>query len=201
LQLLATRAIDSAVPSAPPDKLCFLLLKAVFNGAIAVDQLLIKQLPSNSSLAYTLPADESAALLMAHRGRADYLRIALKYVARAHTNFLQVRVGLDVDALDDYRQIMRDLPSAEFYLTPHAPVGPYVLRQQLAGLSTEDFLVFTIPTMSLPATVWRLRAEIARTGCDFVGSHMTRARSISTKRPYLFCVTRRQASLPTEEAV
>jgi len=81
-------------------------------------------------------------------------------------------VGLDVDALDDYRQIMRDLPSAEFYLTPHAPVGPYVLRQQLAGLSTEDFLVFhDSDDVSTSDRFWRLRAEIARTGCDFVGSH------------------------------
>jgi hypothetical protein len=84
-----------------------------------------------------------------------------------------------MDVLDEHTEIMREFRDVEFYQVLGAPVGPYVIRQNLASRSNEDLLVFhDSDDISCYDRFSCLRAEMARTGCDLVGSHECRVDEI-----------------------
>jgi hypothetical protein len=63
----------------------------------------------------------------------------------------------------------------EFWACTPNPAGPYVLRQWLAGWAGEDILAFhDSDDLSCQDRFGRLHAEMARWGCDMVGSHELR---------------------------
>jgi hypothetical protein len=170
-------------PSAEPDKRCFLLLKAILNGEILVDRLLIRQMPNESAKPPEFAPLGPAALLMAHRGKASHLQVALEFLARASNDRIQIRVGLDMDAVgnacDDHWETLQRFRNVEFYRASRPPVGPYVIRQKLAALSSEDLLIFhDSDDISCYDRFRRLRAEMTRTSCDLVGSHECRVDEI-----------------------
>jgi hypothetical protein len=116
-----------------------------------------------------------AALLMAHRGKAEHLQTALSFLARSRDHRIKIRVGLDVDTLDNLHDTIQLFHDVEFYQALRPPVGPYVIRQELAERSTERFLVFhDSDDISCHDRFCHLRAELERTGCDLVGSHECR---------------------------
>ena len=123
----------------PPDDcgvLCFRLLHAILNGRAEVKSLLVRQLPS-SHFPNSAPAlHQSAAVIMAHGGPKHFLRAALNSIEGAgHTSPLTIRVGLDLEDLSDYGDVIQNFPDVEFYRVDGAPVGPYVIRQNLIDRS------------------------------------------------------------------
>ena len=114
---------------------------------------------------------------MAHRGPAEFLVAALGGLATCDMAPEVVRVGLDVDheELETYRAIAKSFPNVEFYAGSHAPVGPYVIRQALASITAEQFLVFhdsdDFPTRD--RFHW-LHAQTTKGGGGLVGSHELR---------------------------
>ena len=164
-----------------PDKLCFWALRSVMHGADA--GVIARECPNRpDDLPGWTPGAEalrpgSTALVIAHRGPEEFLRAALGSLAASDARPEVVRVGLDVDVddLDTYREIVESFPDVEFYVGSYAPVGPYVIRQALASIATERFLVFhDSDDVSTRDRFHWLHAETARRGAGLVGSNELR---------------------------
>jgi hypothetical protein len=151
--------------------LCFAVLRAIARGDIEVDRLLVRQIPCRGR---ELQGRETAAkaLVLPHRGDAGYLRAALKYAGKSAGNSLTVRVGLDVEDGAEYAAFPEEFPDVEFFQFSPAPVGPYVIRQELAERSPEPFLTLQdSDDLSCYDRFTTLGDTLAETGCDIVGSH------------------------------
>lgn len=168
------REID---PECPPDQLCYALLEAILNGILRVDRILVRQLPYSPASPPSLP--DAASLIMAHRGRYRHLDTSLNYLTRAACNDLRVRVGLDCEPPEAYEDLARRYPQVEFYNLQPAPLGPYVIRQELASRSTEPLMAFhDSDDVSCFDRFSTLCGEMRRTGCDLIGSHELRVDEI-----------------------
>ena len=171
-QILAER------PNMDPRDLCFELLHRILNGSIHVGRLLVRQIPLEPAGRDAFTSKLPVALIMAHRGDPGYLDTALHYLSRTQGN-RRVRVGLDVESPEDYRSLMQHYPDMEFFHAAPAPVGPYVIRQELAGRSSEPLLALQdSDDLSCYDRFTALSAEIAATGCDMIGSHELRVDEI-----------------------
>ena len=164
-------------PGCSPTRLCFLLLKEIMGGELEVDRLFVSQLPLRDWIAAREPAPArgSTTLMMAHRGRIDHLDAALRFIALALEPPPSVRVGLDGGAIDEYVPLMERYPDCRFFHFSPAPLGPYVIRHELAQRSSEDVLAFHD---SDDVSTWdrfaRLSGVLQIHACDMVGSHELR---------------------------
>ena len=155
---------------------CFRLLHAILNGRLQVKRLLVRQLPS-SHFPNSAPAlDQSAAVIMAHRGPKHFLKAALKSIVGAdHASPLTIRVGLDLEDVSDYGDVIENFPHVEFYQVDGAPVGPYVIRQNLIDRSTESLIVFhDSDDISCADRIAIQAAEVGSGQVEVVGSHELR---------------------------
>ena len=169
-ELLKTVRADSS------ENLCFSLLGAILNGKVAVQNLLVRQLPLDESCASPVALPQNTALIMAHRGPKQFLTSALRFVTAAACHpQIKVRVGLDLEDASEYRDLAEIFPAVEFYGVDGAPVGPYVIRQSLIDLSREHFIVFhDSDDISCHDRIARQAAEIAERRVEVVGSHELR---------------------------
>jgi hypothetical protein len=159
-------------PGAPEDRLCYLLLQAILSGELSVGRLLVRQLPYPDRENAAAGGESASALLMAHRGNPDHLRIALSYLPPANGNGLKIRVGLDLEDVEEYHSLAARYHRVEFFQGLPAPAGPYVIRQELAERSEEPLLVFhDSDDVSCSDRLSGLRAEMVRTSCALVGCH------------------------------
>jgi hypothetical protein len=150
--------------------LCFAVLRAIADGAPEVDRLLVRQIPL---LEGRVHGRETAAkaLVLPHRGDPALLRSALKYSRKSAGNSLTVRVGLDDGDCAAYAAFPEEHPGVEFFGFNPAPVGPYVIRQELAERSPEPLLTLQdSDDLSCYDRFAALGATLAETGCDMVGS-------------------------------
>lgn len=118
--------------------LCFAVLRAIAEGDIEVDRLVVRQIPLHHPRVYGVTAPK--AVILPHRGSETYLRAALKYLGKTAGNSFTLRAGLDVEDVAPYAAWSGEYPGAEFFHFDPAPVGPYVIRQELAERSPEPFL-------------------------------------------------------------
>jgi hypothetical protein len=164
------------VPEEPGERLCFSLLDAVLNGRVAVQKLLVRQLPFQDSWESSVALTQNAALIMAHRGPKQYVTAALRFAASAAGDLpVRIRVGLDVEDVTPFRDLVEIFPAVEFYAVEGAPVGPYVIRQDLIDRSNEHLIVFhDSDDVSCHDRIARQAAEIADKGVEVVGSHELR---------------------------
>jgi hypothetical protein len=151
--------------------LCFAVLRAIARGDIEVDRLLVRQIPLPRRRVYGLETT-AKALVLPHRGEAAHLRAALKYAGKSAGTPLTVRVGLDVEEGGEYAAFPEEYPDVEFFRFSPAPVGPYVIRQELAERSPEPLLTLQdSDDLSCYDRFTTLGDTLAETGCDIVGSH------------------------------
>lgn len=158
--------------------LCYALLDGIMNQRIAVDRLAVRQLPH---AAVPAPGARSpkASLIMAHRGRRQYLRTALRYISHANGLDVRPRIGLDEDDPTAYTSIAETFPGAQFFRVVPAGAGPYVVRQELARRSREPLMVFhDSDDISCYDRFIAQEAELRRTGCVLVGCHELRVDEI-----------------------
>lgn len=151
--------------------LCFAVLRAIANGDIEVDCLLVRQIPL---LRRYVNGRQTAAkaLLIPHRGKAAHLRAALAFAEKSAENSVKIRVGLDVEECAEYASFPKEYPDVEFVKFSPAPVGPYVIRQELAESSAEPLLTLQdSDDLSCYDRFAMLSDALAETGCDIVGSH------------------------------
>lgn len=155
------------------ETLCFALLRAIANGDIDVDRLLVRQIPFAQRRVVTSTAvDAAKALVLPHRGSPSFLRASLKQIARTAGSPVKVRVGLDVDDEDEYSSFAEEFPNAEFFRFFPAPVGPYLIRQELAERSPEPLLTLQdSDDLSCYDRFTSLAAALDETGSDIIGSH------------------------------
>jgi hypothetical protein len=154
-----------------PQTICFALLQAIANSVIQVDRLLVRQLPCVKVRTAPLNA-ASIALLMPHRGDPRYLQTALHYLSRAEGGGLKIRVGLDLEDTSAYEEFAATYAAAEFFRFSPAPVGPYVIRQELAEASHEPWLSLQdSDDLSCHDRFTSLSAAMAASGCGVAGSH------------------------------
>jgi len=155
------------------ETLCFAVLRAIANGYIEVDRLLVRQIPFVRRCVVSAAAATSAkALVLPHRGSPAFLRASLKQIARAAGSPVKVRVGLDVDDETAYSSFPEEFPLAEFFRFFPAPVGPYLIRQELAERSPEPLLTLQdSDDLSCYDRFTSLSAALAETGSDIIGSH------------------------------
>ena len=155
------------------ETLCFAVLRAIANGDIEVDRLMVRQFPFARRLFMAAAGEASAkALILPHRGSPAFLRASLKQIARAAGTPVKVRVGLDVDDEAAYASFPEEFPDAEFFRFHPAPVGPYLIRQELAERSPEPLLTLQdSDDLSCYDRFTSLSAALAETGSDIVGSH------------------------------
>jgi hypothetical protein len=152
------------------ENICFTVLHAIANGEIAVDRLLVRQLPDTTHRARREHVTPKA-LIMPHRGDPGYLRTALNYLSRIAGNSLKVRVGLDVEDASPYGDLAKEFPAMEFFHASPSPVGPYVIRQELAERSTEPLLSLQdSDDLSCYDRFTALSEALDETGCDMAGS-------------------------------
>ena len=156
-----------------PETLCFAVLRAIANGDIEVDRLLVRQIPFLRRHIVTPAAGgPAAALVLPHRGNTAFLRASLKQIARAAGSSVKVRVGLDIDDESLYTSFPEEFPEAEFFHFSPAPVGPYLIRQQLAERSPEPLLTLQdSDDLSCYDRFTSLSAALDATDSDIVGSH------------------------------
>jgi hypothetical protein len=151
--------------------LCFAMLRAIARQDIEVDCLLARQIPLLRR--HANGRDPVAkALLIPHRGEAAHLRAALTFARKSAENSLKIRVGLDVEEYGEYAAFPAQYPNVEFVKFSPAPVGPYVIRQELAENSTEPLLALQdSDDLSCYDRFVRQSDLLADMGCDIVGSH------------------------------
>jgi hypothetical protein len=116
-------------------------------------------------------------VIMAHRGPAEFLQSALGGLAASRPRPDAVRVGLDIDEneVEIYRAMAASFPNVEFYAGSHAPVGPYVIREALASLTPERFVVFhDSDDHSTRDRLHWLDVEMKRGEPALIGSHEIR---------------------------
>jgi len=151
--------------------LCFAVLRAIARGDIEVDCLLVRQVPFVRRQVYGREA-AAKALLIPHRGEAVHLRAALAFAGKSAGNSLTIRVGLDVEECEEYAAFPAEYPGVEFVKFSPTPVGPYVIRQELAENSAEPLLALQdSDDLSCYDRFAMLSDALAETGCDIVGSH------------------------------
>jgi hypothetical protein len=151
--------------------LCFAVLRAIADGILEVDRLLVRQIPFLEGRVY---GRETAgkALVVPHRGDAAFLRTALQYIGKSAGGPPAVRVGLDVGDRAEYAAFPEAYPGVEFFDFSPAPVGPYVIRQELAERSPEPFLTLQdSDDLSCYDRFAALGDALAGTGCGIMGSH------------------------------
>jgi hypothetical protein len=154
------------------EKLSFDILSAVADGTLEVDRLLVRQFPSPDQPSLVSVEPPSAAVIMAHRGKPAHLATALRYLHRAARTNMNIRVGLDVDELSEYQNLLLAYPDVEFYRTCPAALGPYVIRDELSSLSPESlFLFHDSDDLSCNDRFPTLYAGMMTSGCDLMGSH------------------------------
>jgi hypothetical protein len=153
-----------------PQTILFAFLRAIAYAAIHVDRLLVRQIPERK---VPTPSHDSIpkALLMPHRGDARHLRAALYSISQAAGNSLSVRVGLDVDDTSEHSGLASAHPGVKFFHASPAPVGPYVIRQELAERSAEPLICFQdSDDLSCYDRFATLSGALVETGCGIVGS-------------------------------
>ena len=151
--------------------LCFAVLRAIARQDIEVDCLLVRQVPF---LWRPVNGRQATAksLLMPHRGEAAHLRAALAFAGKSAGNSLKIRVGLDVGECGEYTAFPAEYPGVEFVKFSPAPVGPYVIRQELAENSTEPLLALQDSDDLSCYDRFQVQSDaLAEMGCDIVGSH------------------------------
>jgi hypothetical protein len=155
------------------ETLCFAVLRAIADGHIETDRLLVRQIPFvGRSIAAPNAGSPATALVLPHRGSPAFLRASLKQIARAAGSPVKVRVGLDVDDDAAYASLPEEFPDAEFFRFFPAPVGPYLIRQELAERSPEPLLTLQdSDDLSCYDRFTSLSAALGETGSDIVGSH------------------------------
>jgi hypothetical protein len=155
---------------------CFRLLHAILNGRLQVKRLLVRQLPSSHFPNSALALNQSAAAIMAHRGPKRFLKAALSSIMGAdQSSPVTVRVGLDLEDLSDYGDLIENFPEVEFYRVDGAPVGPYVIRQNLIDRSNESLIVFhDSDDISCADRIAIQAAEVGSGQVEVVGSHELR---------------------------
>jgi hypothetical protein len=100
------------------------------------------------------------------------LRSALAFAGKSAENSLKIRVGLDVEECGEYAAFPAEYPGVEFVRFSPAPVGPYVIRQELAENSAEPLLTLQdSDDLSCYDRFVMQSDALAETGCDIVGSH------------------------------
>ena len=150
--------------------LCFAVLRAIADGVLEVDRLLVRQIPFLQRRVYGRET-AAKALVLPHRGDPAFLRAALKYIGKSTGNSLAIRVGLDVGDSVGYSAFLEEYPGVEFFDFSPAPVGPYVIRQELAERSPEPLLTLQdSDDLSCYDRFAALGDALAETGCDIVGS-------------------------------
>jgi hypothetical protein len=161
-------------------QLCFYLLDALINGRVSVDRLVVRQLPRPVIVdGLRESVRPETAVIMPHRGTVRHLDTALSFLHRSAGPLPRIRVGLDVDEPEEYVELASRYSSVEFYLAKPAPVGPYVIRQELADRSSEPMIVLhDSDDVSTTDRLQVLDNEMRRTACDFVGSHEIRVDEI-----------------------
>ena len=160
-------------------QLCFYLLDAIINGRVAVERLLVRQLPCRMEAAPDHETESDAVVIMPHRGRMRHLATALGFLHNGDGPHPHIRVGLDVDYPEEYTALARKFPEVEFFAARPAPLGPYVIRQELAHRSSEPVIMLhDSDDVSSTDRLEVLSEEMRRTGCDFVGSHELRVDEI-----------------------
>jgi hypothetical protein len=176
--LLRSAGIAALDPE--PETLCYRALWSVIHGA-GVRVLARECAPKPDELPLWSPNSgprlPSTALIMAHRGPPEFLAAALGGITACDPRPDVVRVGLDVqsDELEAYHAIAAAHSDVEFYAGSDAPVGPYVIRQALASITRERFIVFhdSDDHSTCDRFHW-LHAEMARAAPGLVGSHELR---------------------------
>ena len=164
------RFLDSGVGYSARS-LCFAVLREIADGALEVDRLLVRQIPFLQRLVYGRDA-LAKALILPHRGDPAFLCSTLKYIGRSAGNPPTVRVGLDVGDSTKYGAFPEEHPDVEFFDFSPAPVGPYVIRQELAERSPEPLLTLQdSDDLSCYDRFVALGDALAQTGCGIVGSH------------------------------
>jgi len=150
--------------------LCFEVLRAIADGAPEVDRLLVRQIPFLERRVYGRET-AAKALVLPHRGDPAFLRAALEYIGKSAGSPPAVRVGLDVGDRAEYAAFPEEYPGVEFFDFSPAPVGPYVIRQELAERSPEPFLTLQdSDDLSCYDRFAVLGDALAQTGCGIVGS-------------------------------
>jgi hypothetical protein len=150
--------------------LCFAVLRAIADGSQEVDRLLVRQIPF---LEYRACIREPAgkALVLPHRGDQAFLRTALEYIGKSAGVPPAVRVGLDVGDCAEYATFPDEYSGVEFFDFSPAPVGPYVIRQELAERSPEPFLTLQdSDDLSCYDRFAVLGDALAQTDCGIIGS-------------------------------
>jgi len=167
-------------PACPPEHLCYSLLEAMLNGNIAVDRVVVRQLPFSEHFSSEKVDPVQASLIMAHRGRPGYLQASLHYLSKANGLDVRVRVGLDGEDPSDYDGLAKRYPRTEFYNLQPVPLGPYVIRQELALRSTEPLLAFhDSDDISCTDRFSALYTEMQRTRSELIGCHELRVDEIN----------------------
>lgn len=151
--------------------LCFAVLRAIANEDIEVDRLLVRQIPC-AERRVSAQDNGPRALVLPHRGDPAFLRASLKYIGRAAGSPVKVRVGLDVEGEAEYASFPEKHPAVEFFRFGPAPVGPYVVRQELAERSPEPLLTLQdSDDLSSYDRFTVLSEALTATGSDIIGSH------------------------------
>ena len=154
-----------------PGTLCFAVLRSIANGEIDVDRLLVRQTPFTRRSA-TAQDTRDRALVLPHRGAPSFLRASLKFLGRAEGVPIKVRVGLDVEDETEYASFPEEFTDVDFFGFGPSPVGPYVIRQELAERSPEPLLTLQdSDDLSSYDRFTILSQALAETGSDIVGSH------------------------------
>jgi hypothetical protein len=118
--------------------LLFTLLDRISNGNSDLEKVLIRQVPiaEPEELTPVSPFD----VIIPHRGNNSYLKNVLFFTSQIHE--ANIYTGIDQNVTAEILEIRKDYPESLFYHFAPDPVGPYVIRNMLIQLGSNELIFF-----------------------------------------------------------
>ncbi|WP_158799931.1 glycosyltransferase family A protein [Pedobacter sp. L105] len=150
--------------------LLFELLNQIFKGNSDFKNILVKQIPIQSSHALTM---NNCDVIIPHRGKDAFLKNTLFFLNQL--KHIHVYVGIDQPLSQEIVKLKDEYSGFSFYKFNPDPVGPYIIRNNLIDRSS-NHLIFYQDSDDVPCAdrFERIAAYMDSTGCQLCGSHELR---------------------------
>jgi hypothetical protein len=174
VNLLKDALIATGPSTASVEDVAFYIVDQITSNKMRASTIAVRQ--AGAQTAYNEPDRVRLYdLIMAHRGHLGHLQGALHCIASMGRAPTRTMVGLDVNTVAVYDDLVDAYSEVEFYSVSPVPAGPYVVRSALIERSSNPFIMFhDSDDISCFDRATRLFRGFENPSVGLVGSHEIR---------------------------